>query len=114
MRKVLLFVSTIVLFSVGFVPVAELAHASQLVSGAEMMNGRIPEEKAKGIALNAVKGQSKAILHVHLETDDGHQYYEILVKADNMSYEVEIDAQTGNVLEIEKEHGHDNYGPSED
>jgi hypothetical protein len=31
-----------------------------------------------------------------------------------MSYEVEIDAQTGNVLEIEKEHGHENYGPSED
>jgi uncharacterized membrane protein YkoI len=96
------------------VPVAELAHASQLVSGTEMTNGRISEAKAKGIALNAIKGQSKTIMHVHLETDDGRQYYEILVRSDNMSYEVEIDAQTGNVLEIEQEHGHDNYGPAED
>jgi uncharacterized membrane protein YkoI len=114
MKKAALSVTTFALFTFGFVSASQLAQASQFAAGTEMTSQKVTEEKAKKIALKAVKGQSKTVMHVHLETDDGRQYYEILVRSDKRFYEVEIDAMTGKVLEVEKESGHDNYGQNED
>jgi uncharacterized membrane protein YkoI len=114
MKKALFFMATFTLFTFGFVPVSQLAHASQFAAGTAMTNQKETEDRAKEIALNKIKGQNKTVMHVHLETDDGRQYYEVLVRSDNDSYEVEIDAMTGKVLEVEKESGHDNFGQTED
>ncbi|MHC0037672.1 PepSY domain-containing protein [Pseudoneobacillus sp. C159] len=60
----------------------------------------ISMEKAKQIALEKVKGE---IIRAQLEEEDGRMIYEIIIKAKDGQYEVEIDKSTGKVLEVEKE-----------
>jgi len=67
-------------------------------------NTPISEKQAKEIALGKVKGE---VVRVKLEEDDGRQYYEVIVKSSGSMYEVEIDAKTGKVLEVEKEGSRD-------
>lgn len=64
---------------------------------------RITEKEAGEIALKKVKGE---IIHVKLEVDDGREHYEVKIKSAGTFYEVEIDAKTGQVLEVEKEGSH--------
>jgi hypothetical protein len=64
---------------------------------------RITESEAKDIAVKKVKGE---VVGVILENDDGKAVYEVIVKSAGTVYEVEIDANTGKVLEVEKEGGH--------
>ncbi|HSU79248.1 MAG TPA: PepSY domain-containing protein [Candidatus Angelobacter sp.] len=90
----------------GLMPVTQMAHASQNASS-DMTEKKVTREQAEEIALNEINAHNKSIIHIHLETDDGYQMYEVLVKADKDCYEVEIDAKTGKVLEVEKEMGHD-------
>ncbi|MFZ7943419.1 MULTISPECIES: PepSY domain-containing protein [Bacillaceae] len=60
----------------------------------------ISEKQAKEIALGKVKGE---VVMVKLEEDDGRQYYEVIIKKSGSMYEVEIDAKTGQVIEVEQE-----------
>jgi uncharacterized membrane protein YkoI len=72
----------------------------------------ISMEKAKQIALQQVKGE---IVSATEETDEGIYKYEIIIKAKDGKYEVEIDKTTGKVLEVEKEGpGHDDDGGYDD
>ncbi|MFF2450051.1 PepSY domain-containing protein [Neobacillus sp. NPDC058068] len=75
-------------------------NASQLL---EAKANRITEKEAGEIALKKVKGE---IISVKLEVDDGKEQYEVKIKHAGAFYEVEIDAKTGQVLEVEKEGSH--------
>lgn len=77
------------------------ANAGQTV---EAENNRISEKEAEEIALKKVKGE---VVKVKLEMDDGREYYEVIIKGSDANYEVEIDAKTGQVLEVEKEGSRD-------
>lgn len=62
--------------------------------------GRIGFEKAKEIAIKTVK-DSIEIEEAELEIDeDGEASYEIEVNAGGVTTEIEIDAKTGEVLEM--------------
>ncbi len=80
------------------------ANAGQVEAG----NTRISKKEAEAIALKKVKGQ---VVNIKLENDDGKEKYEVIIKSAGAVYEVEIDAKTGQVLEVEKEgssrDGHD-------
>lgn len=67
-------------------------------------NNRISEKEAEEIALNKVKGE---VVKVKLETDDSREYYEVIIKGADAIYEVEVDAKTGQVVEVEKEGSRD-------
>lgn len=58
-------------------------------------------EQAKSIALQQVPGR---IVHIDLDRDDGILKYEIIIiTKQNEVYEVEINANTGKVIKVEKE-----------
>ncbi|MFK9092138.1 PepSY domain-containing protein [Bacillus salipaludis] len=74
-------------------------------------NTPISEKQAKEIALGKVKGE---VVKVKLEEDDGRQYYEVIIKKSGSMYEVEIDAKTGKVVEVEHEGSRDDDGHDDD
>ena len=62
---------------------------------------KVTFEEAKTIAVKAVKGSVEATeAELELE-EDGEFTYEVSVEAGGVETEVEIDAQTGEVLEME-------------
>lgn len=65
----------------------------------------IGEEKAKSIALKKVKGAAEGDnnVRVYLESDDGWKVYEGDILHNNMQYEFEIDAVTGDILSWSEE-----------
>ena len=65
----------------------------------------LSEAEVIAIALAEVPGE---VQEVEFETEDGMEIYEIeIMTADGTEVEVEIDATTGDVLEIETEDDHD-------
>ena len=64
----------------------------------ELVSAEITEEKAKEIALNEVSGR---VIKVDTEKENGRVLYEIEIQDGNDVAEVEIDAETGEVLEVE-------------
>ena len=109
MKKLILLV--IFFISIGSSAYFHVGHAK--ASQVEAENTRISKKEAEAIALKKVKGQ---VVSIKLENDDGKEHYEVIIKSAGAVYEVEIDAKTGQVLEVEKEgssrdgdddHGHD-------
>jgi uncharacterized membrane protein YkoI len=85
-------------FSIGAVVLAGLillAYA-QLVMAASV---ELTEDEAKAIAEEETGGIAQSVT---LEKEGGKQVYEVQVKTDQGHAEVEIDANTGEVLEVEK------------
>lgn len=70
----------------------------------------ISEDEAIALALTEVAGE---VEEVELEKEDGMRVYEIeIVDANGQEFEIEIAADTGNVIEIEAEddcHDHDDH-----
>ena len=65
----------------------------------------LTEAEVIEIALTEVPGE---VVEVEFETEDGIDIYEVeILTADGEEMEVEIDANTGEVLEVEEERGHD-------
>lgn len=65
------------------------------------MQATLTVEQAKEIALKQVKGR---IVHIDMDTDNGVLKYEVIIITDqNEVYEVEINANTGQVIKVEKE-----------
>lgn len=61
----------------------------------------ISKEEAKSIALKQVKGR---VIYVDIDTDNGVMKYEVIIITDqNKVYEVEINANTGQVIKVEQE-----------
>ncbi|MGZ0051608.1 PepSY domain-containing protein [Brevibacillus gelatini] len=68
---------------------------------AEVEPMRITQEQARQIALQQVQGR---VLHVELDTENGVLVYEFIILTDqNQVYEVEVNAETGKVMKVERE-----------
>ncbi|OIK14965.1 hypothetical protein BIV60_10545 [Bacillus sp. MUM 116] len=116
MKKIVLLL--VLLFPISFSSYFQTVHAK--VSGDPQAENKVISEKEAGnIALKKVKGK---IVKVVLEEDDGRSVYEVKIKSAGIFYEVEIDAKTGKVLEVEKEgsngdddgHGNDDHEHGDD
>lgn len=73
----------------------------------------LTEEQVIEIALAQVPGE---VIEVELETEDGQQIFEVeILGLDGVEMEVEIDANTGDVLEVEADgEGCDKRGDKDD
>ena len=107
MRKVSLSLISLFLISFGVYFEVENAAAKEL----QEEKHHISENEAKEIALKKVKGE---IIGVELEKDDGTTYYEVKIKRSNNIYEVEVDANTGKIVEVEREGPNDNDNDDDD
>lgn len=65
--------------------------------------GVISEAEAKQLILERVPGATEQNIYIRLDTDDGIQEYEGEVVINNMKYEFEINAQTGEITNWEQE-----------
>ncbi|MDR6997607.1 PepSY domain-containing protein [Neobacillus niacini] len=117
MKKIVLLL--VLLFPISFSSYFQLTHAKGM-GDLQAENKVISEKEAGDIALTKVKGE---IVKVVLEKDDGRSVYEVKIKSAGIFYEVEIDAKTGKVLEVEKEgssngdddrHGDDDHEHGDD
>ncbi len=70
------------------------------VEDLDKIEDKITEEKAKEIALNEVNGK---IIKIEIEKENGRLLYEVEVKEGNNIAEIEINAETGEILEVEWE-----------
>ena len=66
------------------------------VNNAQANTGRISKDQARKIALDLVNGTI-------IEFDEDDDEYEIEIIKDGIEYEIEIDAYTGKILELEKD-----------
>lgn len=73
----------------------------------------LSEEEASAIALAQVDGATEEELRIKKDTDDGKNIYEISIVHDNVEYDFEIDAATGNILEQSSEMKEDNWNNSQ-
>ncbi|MBQ9990137.1 MAG: PepSY domain-containing protein [Lachnospiraceae bacterium] len=63
----------------------------------------IGEEKALSIALEKVPGATFEHIRINQEWDDGRTVYEGKISYNDMEYDFEIDATTGNIISWEAE-----------
>lgn len=64
-------------------------------------------DEAEKIALKEVNGE---VLKAKKDKDDGNTYYDFTIVTDTEKYEVEVDAEDGKVLKVEKD---DDYVPAQ-
>lgn len=64
---------------------------------------RISEEEAIKLALEKVPGASEKDVRIHLDHDDGKTIFEGSIVYEDVEYDFEIDADSGVILEWEKE-----------
>ncbi len=64
------------------------------------MPNRITPQRAAEIAVQAVPGE---IIEIELEIENGRLVYEIDILTSFGVYEVEVDAYTGEIIEIERD-----------
>ena len=85
---------------------AELALREKAARDRELNLKREQEAQAKAIALeHAGVAEANARFHkVHLDTDDGRREYDIEFRVGNVEYEYEIDAQSGRILDHDKDY----------
>ncbi len=84
---------------------SELEHREHKSDSSEQSTELLAEAEAKAIALeHAGVAEANARFHkVHLDTDDGRKEYDIEFRAGHMEYEYEIDAQSGRILDFDKD-----------
>lgn len=70
-------------------------------------SGLISEKKASKIALGQVDGATESDLRIHQDTDDGRTVYEVSIIYNEMEYEFEIDAQSGDIIDWSSESVYD-------
>ena len=83
-----------------------IRHDEPQADSSEQNTELLAEAQAKAIALeHAGVAEANARFHkVHLDTDDGRREYDIEFRVGNVEYEYEIDAQSGRILDFDKEH----------
>lgn len=63
----------------------------------------ISEKKARNIALGQVSGATENDIRIHQDNDDGRTVYEGTIVYNEMEYDFEIDAQTGDIIDWSSE-----------
>ncbi|HIW60237.1 MAG TPA: PepSY domain-containing protein [Candidatus Anaerobutyricum avicola] len=63
----------------------------------------ISEKKARNIALDQVSGATENDIRIHQDNDDGRTVYEGTIVYNEMEYDFEIDAQTGDIIDWSSE-----------
>lgn len=87
----------------GLILTAGLAGTLSAQSAAEALG--VSEEQAIELALAEVEG---TVEEVELDRHRGVQYYEVeMVTADGQEVEIEINAASGEIIEVDYEDGHD-------
>lgn len=69
----------------------------------DTLAARISEEEVIKLALEKVPGASEKDVRIHLDHDDGKTIYEGSIVYEGVEYDFEIDADSGVILEWEKE-----------
>ncbi|SIT74616.1 PepSY domain-containing protein [Edaphobacillus lindanitolerans] len=64
--------------------------------------GLITRDEAMNIAIEKAGGNAK-VIEVELDRDDRHPVYELELHDGTFEYELDIDAETGNIVDFEKE-----------
>lgn len=64
---------------------------------------QMTEEEAQNIILKQIKGATKDMIAMHLDTDDGMLFYEGKVVYNGTEYEFELNAYTGDIIKWEEE-----------
>lgn len=78
-------------------------HSSRGSGQANSQDSLISEDEAVQIVLDRIDGASASDVWIELDYDDGWAYYEGDVYYDQMEYEFEMDAYTGDILEWSEE-----------
>ena len=72
-------------------------------AGAGTSDAAVSQEEATRIALDKVPGATEQDIRINLDYDDGRQKYEGDIIYEQMEYDFEIDANTGEVIEWSEE-----------
>lgn len=70
----------------------------------ETSGAEISEEEAKVLALSKVPGAAESNIRIHRDYDDGRAIYEGSIIYNNKEYDLEIDANSGKIVEWEEEY----------
>ena len=84
----------------GGVTMAVNAEKSDVVTS----EGLLTIEEAKGIAIEAVGGK---VTEIEFEREKSHNRYEVEVKSDGVEYDLDIDANTGEIVQTRKDNHDD-------
>ncbi|WP_055740673.1 PepSY domain-containing protein [Heyndrickxia shackletonii] len=77
---------------------------AELAGQSTVKKNIISEKQAEDIALKRIKGD---VLNVEMEKEEGKTYYEVkIITSNKVLFEVEIDAHTGKIVEVENEGKH--------
>lgn len=88
--------------------VQQSASLGESVNQTTVFTGKIiTEKKAMEIVLAKVQGASESDVRMHLDVDDGIQVYEGSIVYNNIEYDFELDANTGDILEWESDSVYD-------
>jgi len=98
------FIFTIMLISVAILLLSTMSRADQNANQARQLQQQgdiLPLEQIIELAVAVKQGQ---ILETDLERDDGRYVYELeILDSRGQVWEIELDAQTGELLELENE-----------
>lgn len=87
-------------------PVAEVTTQASVVETTaqkQETSDMIGEDAAIEIVLERIPGATESDVRIHYDRDDGRDIYEGSVIYNEMEYDFEIDARTGNIIEWESE-----------
>ncbi len=76
---------------------------NQTTDSKQETSDMIGKDRAVEIALAKVPGAEKSDVRIHYDRDDGKDIYEGSIVYNEMEYDFEIDAKTGDILEWESE-----------
>ena len=93
-------VATIAVFAIGMISVND-AYAADLLS--DMLSADISIEEAVAIAVAHLKTESSNLVEIGIEKDDDILIYELEFETDTQEISVEVDPNTGEILDVESE-----------
>ena len=88
-------------FLIGTLVISGIGASAYAMMGDEPTTEKtISEKKAEGIALGVLKGG--IVTNIHIEQNNGFEKYEVNIKKPDGKFEVDVDALTGEVLDIDE------------
>lgn len=107
-NRIILALSVMLLLAVAALSV--LVYNSGVLAG----DPSISEEEAKQIAEDHFADYNGKAIRVDMEKEGMLIVYEVIVDTDNGRFEVEVDADNGDILEVEEDDGDEDEGDDDD